>query len=224
MFHSHHWNSGPDITDVTPIPARGDGPQIEGRREEWARKTDLLRMLPLPVCRDSVRTSSRCLLPEDGLFLTLCAFSPACHWELFASLLCTGTLGFFQNCPTQCLLNILFASPVLLEADEATSHILRSRAADVIHWLGQATTTHWCQLTDSWLPLKLNLSSKLCLWEGVQLSCVRMQEKWFLLLLQLFHQRQSPCFASPVLARTQGSCCTIEAIPSLDLGLFPLAT
>lgn len=35
---------------------------------------------------------------------------------------------------------------------------------------------------------KLNLSSKLCLWEGIQPSCVRMQKRWFLLLLQLCHQ------------------------------------
>ena len=65
----------------------------------------------------------------------------------------------------------------------------------MIHWLGQAAHHTEVSSRTSLAPLpKLNLSSKLCLWEGIQRSCVRMQEKWFLLLLQLCHQEAgTPC-------------------------------
>lgn len=46
-------------------------------------------------------TPSRCLLPEDGLFLTLCALCTlaACWLELLASLLCTGALVASRTVP-----------------------------------------------------------------------------------------------------------------------------
>ena len=122
---------------------------------------------PFPVCRDSVHTL---LARASGI--------SAVHRHS----------GRFQNCPTQCSPNILSDSSSWRQMrPQATSQVQGCRR-DPLAGPGHLPHTDVSSRT-SLAPLpKLNLSSKLCLWEGVQPSCVRMQEKWFLLLLQLFHQ------------------------------------
>lgn len=140
-------------------------------------------------------TPSRCLLPEDGLFLTLCALCTwaACWLELLASLLCTGALVASRTVPPSAP-NILSDSSSWRQMRPPATSQVQGCGCDPLAGPGRSPHTEVSSRTFlSPLP-KFNLSSKLCLWEGIQQSCVRMQEKWFLLLLQLCHQKAvTPC-------------------------------